>query len=160
MDSMSYVPLAAPESSTVRSSLSGRALWLSALLILLLPTGGCVYRMAVQQGNFLDARQVTQVQVGMTRAQVRFLLGTPMLPDAFDSERWDYLYTLQVRALTKPQRQRLTVFFEGDKVARIENDGAPTEVPKELQPTVAEPAAIPAPISPAPISAAPITPPT
>ncbi len=151
MDIMSYVPLAAPESSTpVRSSLSGRALWLSALLILLLPTGGCVYRMAVQQGNFLDARQVTQVQVGMTRAQVRFLLGTPMLPDAFDSARWDYLYTLQVAALKKPQRQRLTVFFEGDKVARIENDGAPTEVPKELQPSVAEPAAIPAPTTPAP----------
>ena len=96
---MSHAPLAAPESSTVRSSLTGRALWLSALLILLLPTGGCVYRMAVQQGNFLDARQVTQVQVGMTRAQVRFLLGTPMLPDAFDSARWDYLYTLQVAAL-------------------------------------------------------------
>ena len=155
---MSHAPLAAPESSTVRSSLPGRALWLSALLILLLPTGGCVYRMAVQQGNFLDARQVTQVQVGMTRAQVRFLLGTPMLPDAFDNDRWDYLYTLQVRALKEPQRQRLTVYFEGDKVARIENDGAPTEVPPELQPTVAEPAAIPAPISPAPISAAPITP--
>ena len=156
MDSMSYVPLAAPESSTVRSSLSGRALWLSALLILLLPTGGCVYRMAVQQGNFLDARQVTQVQVGMTRAQVRFLLGTPMLPDAFDSERWDYLYTLQVRALTKPQRQRLTVFFEGDKVARIENDGAPTEVPKELQPAAAEPAVIP-PATPSPTTPAPTT---
>ncbi len=153
---MSHAPLAAPESSTVRSSLTGRALWLSALLILLLPTGGCVYRMAVQQGNFLDARQVTQVQVGMTRAQVRFLLGTPMLPDAFDNDRWDYLYTLQVRALKKPQRQRLTVFFEGDKVARIENDGAPTEVPKELQPAVAEPAVIP-PSTPSPTTPAPTT---
>ena len=47
---------------------------------------------------------------------------------------------MQVRALKKPQRQRLTVFFEGDKVARIENDGAPTEIPPELQPAAAEPA--------------------
>jgi len=159
MTIMSHAPLAAPESShPARSSLSGRALWLSTLLILLLPTGGCVYRMAVQQGNFLDARQVTQVQVGMTRAQVRFLLGTPMLPDAFEKDRWDYLYTLQVRALKKPQRQRLTVFFEGDKVARIENDGAPTEVPKELQPAVAEPDAAPS-MTPASTPPASTTPP-
>jgi outer membrane protein assembly factor BamE len=87
---------------------------------------------------------------------VRFLLGTPMLPDAFDKDRWDYLYTLQVRALKKPQRQRLTVFFEGDKVARIENDGAPTELPKALQPAVAEPAVIP-PATPSPTTPAPTT---
>ena len=148
MDSMSYVPLAAPESSTVRSSLPGRALWLSALLILLLPTGGCVYRMAVQQGNFLDARQVTQVQVGMTRAQVRFLLGTPMLPDAFDRDRWDYLYYLKIGRLQKAEEQRLTIYFTDDKVSRIENVGAPTEVP------AADP---PAPPTDAPATATPAT---
>lgn len=90
---------------------------------------GCVYRMVVQQGNFLDARQVTQVKEGMTRAQVRFLLGTPMLPDAFDQDRWDYLYTLQLGRLDKTVRQRLTVFFTDDRVSRIENVGAPTEMP-------------------------------
>jgi outer membrane protein assembly factor BamE len=151
MGIMSHAPLHAPASSrpSFRAGPS-RSLWLGAVLLALLPTGGCVYRMAVQQGNYLDARQVTQVQVGMTRAQVRFLLGTPMLPDAFDTNRWDYLYTLQVRALKKPQRQRLTVFFEGDKVARIENDGAPTEIPAELRPAAAEPApAAPPAIAPA-----------
>jgi len=102
---------------------------LLSLLIALPLAGGCVYRMAVQQGNYLDARQVNQVQVGMTRAQVRFLLGTPMLPPGFDNDRWDYLYTLQLRTLKRPERQRLTVYFEGDKVARIENAGAPTEIP-------------------------------
>ena len=118
--------------------------------------GGCVYRMAVQQGNYLDARQVTQVQVGMTRAQVRFLLGTPMLPQAFDNDRWDYLYTLQMRSLKRPQRQRLTVYFEGDKVARIENDGAPTELPASAPaattPDPAAPASLPAPAPGAPPS--------
>ena len=85
---------------------------------------GCVYRMSVQQGNFLDARQVVQLKEGMTRAQVRFLLGTPMLPDAFDRDRWDYLYTLEAGRGQKPLRQRLTVYFADDKVSRIDNDGA------------------------------------
>ena len=151
MGIMSHAPLAAPASLPAPRTALSRKLWLSVLLLALLPAGGCVYRMAVQQGNYLDARQVTQVQVGMTRAQVRFLLGTPMLPDAFDNDRWDYLYTLQLRALKKPQRQRLTVFFQDDKVARIENDGAPTEVPAVGAPADAA--------SPAGSAATPATPP-
>ena len=123
------------------------------LAILALPlSGGCVYRMAVQQGNFLDARQVNQVQVGMTRSQVRFLLGTPMLPPAFDNDRWDYLYTLQLRTLQRPQRQRLTVYFENDKVSRIENDGAPTSAPATDAATPPAPAPAPAPAPDAPPS--------
>jgi outer membrane protein assembly factor BamE len=107
---------------------------------------GCVYRMSVQQGNFLDARQVVQLKEGMTRAQVRFLLGTPMLPDAFERDRWDYLYTLEPGRGQQPLRQRLTVYFTEDKVSRIDNDGAPTEIPADQQPpAAAAPAAIPAP---------------
>jgi len=111
--------------------------------------------MAVQQGNYLDARQVNQVQVGITRAQVRFLLGTPMLPPGFDNDRWDYLYTLQLRTLKRPERPRLTVFFQDDKVARIENAGAPTEVPAGTAPA----ATAPVEASPAGPAAAPATPP-
>jgi outer membrane protein assembly factor BamE len=130
------------------------------LLVALTFAGGCVYRMPVQQGNYLDARQVDQVQVGMTRAQVRFLLGTPMLPPGFDNDRWDYLYTLQLRTLERPERQRLTVYFEGDKVARIENAGAPTQVPADTEPaaTAAPVEASPAGPAAAP-AAAPATPP-
>lgn len=125
---MSHAPLTAPASS--RPARRAVPRWALLSLLIALPlAGGCVYRMAVQQGNYLDARQVNQVQVGMTRAQVRFLLGTPMLPPGFDNDRWDYLYTLQLRTLKRPERQRLTVYFEGDKVARIENAGAPTEIP-------------------------------
>ena len=105
---------------------------------------GCVYRMTVQQGNYLDPKQVAQLQTGMTRSQVRFLLGTPMLPDAFDRDRWDYLYYLKFGRLKKPEERRLTVFFEGDRVARIENVGItvespPAETPKPI------PASVPAP---------------
>lgn len=122
--------------------------------------GGCVYRMAIQQGNFLDARQVIQVKEGMTRAQVRFLLGTPMLPDAFNRDRWDYLYTLDMNDGSAVTRQRLTVYFADDKVSRIENAGAPTEVPADQSaapvPPAAAPAAMPA-ATPAP-PASPATP--
>lgn len=107
---------------------------LAVLLVCSLALSGCVYRMTVQQGNFLDARQVVQLKEGMTRAQVRFLLGTPMLPDGFDRDRWDYLYSLDLGEGGKPTRQRLTVFFTDDKVSRIENDGAPTELPAEETP--------------------------
>jgi len=61
----------------------------NVLILLLLAaasaaSSGCVYRMNIQQGNFLEGRTVDQLQVGMTRSQVRYLLGTPMVPDAFD----------------------------------------------------------------------------
>lgn len=152
---MSHAPLTAPASSRLARRAVPRWALLSLLIALPL-AGGCVYRMAVQQGNYLDARQVNQVQVGMTRAQVRFLLGTPMLPPGFDNDRWDYLYTLQLRTLKRPERQRLTVFFQDDKVARIENAGAPTEVPAGLTPADAAtaPAAVPVP-PPAPAPDAP-----
>lgn len=156
---MSHAPLTAPAS--FRPARRAVPRWALLSLLIALPlAGGCVYRMAVQQGNYLDARQVNQVQVGMTRAQVRFLLGTPMLPPGFDNDRWDYLYTLQVRTLKRPERQRLTVFFQDDKVARIENAGAPTQVPAGTAPAATTPAATgPVDATPAGPAAAPATPP-
>src|ERR1700761_3066086 len=68
---------------------------------------GCVYRMNIQQGNFLEGRTVDQLQTGMTRAQVRYLLGTPMIPDAFDKERWDYLYYFKRGRLSKPEQRHV-----------------------------------------------------
>ena len=53
---------------------------------------GCVYRINIQQGNYLDQAAVEQVKAGMTRSQVRYLLGTPMVADSFNKERWDYIY--------------------------------------------------------------------
>ena len=151
---MSHAPHAAP---AVRPPALRRTRLLPLLLLALPLSGGCVYRMAVQQGNFLDARQVNQVQVGMTRSQVRFLLGTPMLPPSFDNSRWDYLYTLQMRSLQRPLRQRLTVHFENDKVTRIENDGAPTEIPAATPAPATDVATPPAstPAAPAPAPDAP-----
>jgi outer membrane protein assembly factor BamE len=85
---------------------------------------GCIYRMPVQQGNFLKDKELDQVQVGMTRTQVRYLLGTPMVADPFENTRWDYVYTYKQGVINKALRRHFIVHFEGDKVVKIEK---PTE---------------------------------
>jgi outer membrane protein assembly factor BamE len=100
------------------------AVWLLALLIVSLVQGACVYRMAIQQGNFLEPRLVDKLEIGMTRAQVRYLLGTPMVPNTFDVDRWDYLYYLKKGRVHAPVQRRLTVYFAADKVSRVEKEGA------------------------------------
>ena len=92
-------------------------------------SSGCVYRMNIQQGNFLEARTVNQLQQGMTRSQVRYLLGTPMVPDAFDKERWDYLYFFKKGRWRKPEERRLIVFFKEDKVEKFERNNVPDKSP-------------------------------
>jgi len=103
------------------------ALSIISLTLVTLLTSGCVYKMNVQQGNFLVTESVAQLKEGMTRSQVRFLLGTPMVPDAFDESRWDYYYFMNNRKFDKPLERRLTVYFEDEKVQRIENQGVPTQ---------------------------------
>src|SRR5690349_12821581 len=92
---------------------------------------GCVYKMSIQQGNYLVTDSVSQLKEGMTRSQVRFLLGTPMVPDAFDDNRWDYYYFFNSRHHKEPLKRRLTVFFENEKVSRYENQGVPTQADVE-----------------------------
>ena len=84
----------------------------------------CVYRINVQQGNFLDQAAVEQVKTGMTRSQVRYLLGTPMVADTFDKERWDYIYYLKKGHSRKVDARRVTVYFDADKVAKIDKPSA------------------------------------
>ena len=86
---------------------------LSALL------GGCVYRMPIQQGNYLDGHTVRQLKVGMTRVQVRYLLGTPMIQDIFDTDRWDYVYYFKHGYIGRPIESRVTVFFHDGKVSHF-----------------------------------------
>jgi outer membrane protein assembly factor BamE len=95
-----------------------------ALLALLALCSGCLYRMEVQQGNMLDDTQVSQLQVGMTRSQVLYLLGTPMVPPGFDNDRWDYYhYRDNGRGNGRDMREtrRLVVWFRNDVVERFEN---------------------------------------
>ena len=96
---------------------------LLGLLVGLLASA-CVYRINIQQGNFLDQAAVDQVKAGMTRSQVRYLLGTPMVADSFNKERWDYIYYLKKGRSRHVDSRRVTVYFDADKVARLDKPTA------------------------------------
>ena len=81
------------------------------------------YRIDIQQGNFVSQEMVAQLKPGMTKEQVRFVLGTPLVTDIFHTERWDYVYTLQRRGAPLQQRH-LAVFFQDGKLARLDGDVA------------------------------------
>jgi len=95
---------------------------LAGLLVSVLLLAGCVYRLPIQQGNHLDHEKIAQVKPGMTRAQVRFLLGTPIVPGAFDNDRWDYTYYLKLRRLQVPKTLHATIFFKDDVVDHVTSD--------------------------------------
>jgi len=103
-----------------------------------LAAGGCVYRMPIQQGNFLDPAAIAQVQPGMTQTQVRYLLGTPMVPQSFDNSRWDYDYYLKERRLQHPRRGHVTVYFRNDVVDHVvSNVQGASPVPLSTRPVSA-----------------------
>jgi outer membrane protein assembly factor BamE len=141
---------------------------ISALFLSLL--AGCSgvnigpHRIDVQQGNALDQENVARLKPGLSRSQVRFLLGTPLVVDPFRTDRWDYVY-VYYKAGKLAEKKRITLFFEGDTLARIEGDlpaaepaakaepktETPTVQPAaEAKPTPAPPAPLPAPATAAP----------
>src|SRR5450631_2246969 len=93
-------------------------------LLLGFASSACVYRINIQQGNFLDQAAVEQVKVGMTRSQVRYLLGTPMVADSFNKERWDYIYYLKKGRTKHIDSRRVTIYFDSDKVTRLDKPTA------------------------------------
>lgn len=95
-----------------------RSLLLAAAL--LAGSSACVYRVPIQQGNFLETKDVDQVTVGMTQAQVKYVLGTPMVVDPFTKDRWDYVYYLQKSRMQSAEQRHFVVYFENGAVSRIE----------------------------------------
>ena len=142
-----------------------RLFLISALFLSLL--AGCSigpHRIDVQQGNALDQENVARLKTGLSRSQVRFLLGTPLVVDPFRTDRWDYVY-VYYKAGKLAEKKRITLFFEGDTLARIEGDLPAAEPavqaePKAETPTAqsaaeTKPAAAPLAPQPAPAIAAP-----
>jgi outer membrane protein assembly factor BamE len=80
-----------------------------------------VYRIDIQQGNVIAQDALNQVRLGMNKRQVQFILGTPLLADPFHLDRWDYYYQYKpgTRGDGEPQKQRVSLFFEGDTLARM-----------------------------------------
>ena len=78
-----------------------------------------VYRLDIEQGNIVDDEKLAQVKTGMTRSQVRFLLGEPMIKDTFNQNRWDYYYSFETgKGLV--QRRLLTLNFDGDTLQNMQ----------------------------------------
>ena len=84
------------------------------------------YRMDIQQGNVVTQEQAALVKPGMSRLQVRDILGSPMLTDVFHADRWDYIFTIK-RPGTPSQRRDVVAFFKDDKLERLEAKDLPTE---------------------------------
>lgn len=106
--------LASCSSSTMSSSSVNPINWITP------------YKVDVIQGNFVSREQVEQLQAGMTRDQVRAVLGTPLLTSLFHADRWDYVFTLK-RQGVEPQAFKYTVFFKGDQLERFAGDSMPSE---------------------------------
>lgn len=87
-----------------------------------LALAACVYRIDIQQGNLLDEDDINQVDLGMTRSQVQFVLGTPMISDSFHRDRWDYAYYYRRGRSSDADRRWIVVYFENDRVQRIDRD--------------------------------------
>ncbi len=98
----------------------------ATMLVAAALTGGCVYRINIQQGNLLDADLIEQVEVGMTRTQIRFLLGTPLVSNPFDKDRWDYYYFFKAGKTREKTTQHFVVFFDGDQVSHVDRPGGET----------------------------------
>ncbi|MDX1734148.1 MAG: outer membrane protein assembly factor BamE [Halioglobus sp.] len=94
-----------------------------------------VYRIDVEQGNIVTQELVDQLKPGMSRRQVRFILGTPLVEDAFNQDRWDYAYVRR-NGQDVLEQSRLTVIFDGDSLAEILGDlqpGGGEDAPEESE---------------------------
>ena len=122
---------------------------LSPIVLLALFAGGCAnvhfpYVINVQQGNAVTPEMVAKLKPGMSRAQVRFILGTPLTVDLFRADRWDYVYEFH-KAGVLTEKRRVSVFFKGDALERVEQVGMGKEAAVSQQQTAspARPAATP-----------------
>ena len=85
-----------------------------------------VHKITVQQGNVITQQMVDRLEPGMTRAQVAYVMGEPVLKNPFNKDRWDYIYTIDIPGYTQTE-QRLSLFFEGDVLASFSGNYLPTD---------------------------------
>jgi len=99
---------------------------LTLVLVLFITISSCVYRPDLQQGNLLNIENIDRVQIDMTKSQIKYLLGGPVIGTPYAENRWDYMYFYQPRMGPESdgstQRYWLVIFFENDRVTKIEKD--------------------------------------
>ena len=84
-----------------------------------------VYKIPIQQGNIVDQAMINKLRPGMEKRQVRFIMGSPMINDTFHENRWDYIYRIHRSGHAPTEKTRVSLFFEQDKLSRIEGDMRP-----------------------------------
>jgi len=95
---------------------------LLCIAIVLAISSGCVYRANISQGNLIKEEDLDQVELGMTKNQVRFLLGTPLIDDPFHVDRWDYVYYIRIGRQDAKFKRWVTVIFDEGTVGEIRKD--------------------------------------
>ncbi|MBI3546289.1 MAG: outer membrane protein assembly factor BamE [Gammaproteobacteria bacterium] len=110
-----------------------RSRFLLAVLVLAVLLPGClhVYKLEVQQGNVITQEMIDKLKPGMSRSQVRFVMGNPLVTDLFHADRWDYYYYLRRSRETAGEAQHLTLFFKNDNLLKVQNDAPPKTSPAE-----------------------------
>lgn len=117
-------------------------LFLATSLLLL---AGCqyfqfpgVYKIDIQQGNIVTQDMIDQLKPGMTKRQVRYVMGTPLIEDTFNPNRWDYYYSM-APGKGELVKERVSIYFEGDTLSYFSGDYSPstatTETPAESDST-------------------------
>lgn len=116
------------------------------LTVLALSVGGCslpqikmpdlkiprVYKLSVQQGNVITQEMIDRLKPGMTRNQVEYVMGRPVLQDPFDDDQWVYLYTMEVPDVFI-QAFKMVLVFEDDTLVTITGDFIPTTAEEKTQ---------------------------
>jgi outer membrane protein assembly factor BamE len=99
---------------------------LTLVISLLSACGSVLYKAEVAQGNFVSKEQVAALKLGMPRLQVADILGTPLLVSVFHADRWEYVFNLKRQGIATPS-YKLTVYFKGDALEKIDGSNMPTE---------------------------------
>lgn len=86
-----------------------------------------VHKLTIRQGNVINQQMIDQLRPGMTRSQVRYILGTPLTADTFHQNRWDYFYSLK-RPSREELRERVSIFFDDDKLTHFTGDYRPSAI--------------------------------
>lgn len=100
------------------------------LIILVLFLSSCVYTLDIQQGNIIDQKDVDKLRPELTKNQVVFVLGNPVVDDSFSDDKWIYLYSYKSRNVLLDRTQKLTLYFENEKLVSAEGD---FDIPESLQ---------------------------
>ena len=113
-----------------------------ALVFLLLTITACsefpwVYKIDIEQGNIIEQEAVDQLIPGLTKNQVRFILGTPINIDTFNQQRWDYIYSMS-RGGGESRQERLSLYFVDDRLEYFQGDFIPSSAMDDKQPAEEE----------------------